>query len=141
MRQEIGRRLARSARRTWRVSAGYPDPIRLQWAMEARRSPTWRTDSISQTAEGIAVTLAINMLGEPEMAIAKGGKPLKTVPPKQETAAVAALLARKKEIERQGSRMRRSLEQAMCRGDIFTGAENTELLAHPGPHRCCARIH
>lgn len=35
------------------------------------------------------------------------------------------------EIERQASRMRLSLEAAMCRGDAFTGTELRRLLQHP----------
>lgn len=34
-------------------------------------------------------------------------------------------------MRRQSSRMRRSLEESMCRGDVFSGPELRELLSHP----------
>jgi hypothetical protein len=45
--------------------------------------------------------------------------------------AVKELLERKTRIKRQASRMRRSLESAMCRGDRFSREELIELLKHP----------
>jgi hypothetical protein len=41
------------------------------------------------------------------------------------------LRERKKNVTQQASRMRKSLEQAMCRGDQFTGDEIATLFTHP----------
>src|SRR5690606_35235179 len=44
---------------------------------------------------------------------------------------IATLRARIGDLRRQTSRMRLSLETAMCRGDTFTGPELAELWGHP----------
>jgi hypothetical protein len=113
-------------------TAGYLDPIRLEWAMESAAVADLARGPITVTTGAVTVTLAINGLGRPELAASKSGKPLKAIPDAaRKDLAVADLIERKHEIERQCSRMRRSLEQAMCRGDRFTGAELRCLLAHP----------
>ena len=45
--------------------------------------------------------------------------------------AVSDLRSRVTDLKRQASRVRTSLETAMCRGDEFTGAELRELMTHP----------
>ncbi|MBC8104653.1 MAG: DUF4132 domain-containing protein, partial [Cytophagales bacterium] len=80
----------------------------------------------------VTVTLRINPFGDPDLIFLKKDKPLKNLPPaakKDET--IAALVERRKTIERQRSRMRESLESSMCRGDLFTGAELGSLWQHP----------
>ena len=113
-------------------TAGYADPIRLEWAMEARAVEDLAAGPVSAVAGDVTVTLSINEWGGPELAVAKNGKTLKAIPPAvKKDPAVAALVERRLEVERQGSRMRASLERAMCRGDRFTGTELRELYAHP----------
>ena len=113
-------------------TAGYPDPVRLEWAMEAQAVADLAAGPVSAAAGDVTVTLSINPWGSPEIAVTRKGKLLKAVPPAaKKDPAVAALTARKTEIERQASRMRLSLEGAMCRGDEFSGAELTVLLEHP----------
>lgn len=121
-------------------TAGYKDPNRLQWAMEAEavadlaKGPV--TESKSETVKGkeieTTVTLAIDEAGAPELTITKAGKRLKAIPAKlRKHKPFAELKGRVTELRRQASRMRLSLEEAMCRGDTFTGGELAELLAHP----------
>jgi len=113
-------------------TAGYPDPIRLQWAMERQAVADLAIGPVHASAGDVVVTLSIDTWGDPQIGIAKNGKPLKAVPPAaKKDEAIAALIARKTEIKRQGSRMRRSLEEAMCRGDIFQGKEVRDLMEHP----------
>jgi hypothetical protein len=113
-------------------TAGYADPIRLQWAMEAYDAADLSDGPLTVTVGEVAVSLAVNDFGEAELSVTKNGKPLKNVPPAvKKEPAVAALLKRKTEVKQQLSRMRLSLEQAMVRGDIFTGAELAELGKHP----------
>jgi hypothetical protein len=84
------------------------------------------------TQDDVTLTLAIDEWGEPHLTIITKGRPLKAVPAKlKKQPDIVALLNRKREIKQQASRMRQSLEQAMCRGDVFTGAELKQLLAHP----------
>jgi hypothetical protein len=113
-------------------TAGYADPIRLEWAMEARAVEDLAAGPVSATAGEVTVTLSINDWGAPELSVAKSGKPLKAIPPAvKKDPAIAVLVERRQAVERQGSRMRTSLENAMCRGDRFTGTELRELYAHP----------
>jgi hypothetical protein len=113
-------------------TAGYANPLRLEWAMEYQAVADLAAGPVTAAAEGVTVTLAIDDLGEPQIRVEKNGRLLKAAPAKaRKDAAVAGLLARKQEIRRQASRTRQSLEQAMCRGDHFTGSELQQLLCHP----------
>jgi hypothetical protein len=113
-------------------TAGYPDPVRLGWAMEAQDVADLVDGPVTVIVGEVAVSLAINGWGEPDLTVIKGEKPLKSVPANVKKAPqIVELQARKRDIKRQASRMRSLLEQAMCRGDRFTGAELRELLAHP----------
>jgi predicted DNA-binding WGR domain protein len=114
-------------------TAGYADPIRLQWAMEANLSADLRDGSLCVEADSVLVTLSLNPItAEPELTISKNGSLLKSVPAKlKKNEAIVALQERKREIERQISRMRIALEGAMCRGDRFTASEIAGLLDHP----------
>jgi hypothetical protein len=112
-------------------TAGYPDPVRFEWAMEAEAVADLAAGPQSVTAGGITVTLSLDAAG-PHVDVAKGGKPLKAVPPAmRKLPKVAALLDRKADLARQASRVRRSLEEMMCRGDAFAGDELQRLMAHP----------
>lgn len=113
-------------------TAGYPDPIRLQWAMEAREVADLRNGPISVTRDEVTLTLSIDVLGKPQLDIQKAGKRLKAIPAKlKKSPEFVELRERKTLIEKQHSRMRLSLENAMCRLDDFTGKELVSLLEHP----------
>jgi hypothetical protein len=100
--------------------------------MEQRAVADLAEGPVSVTAGEVTVSLSINPLGEPDILVIKNGKELKAIPPAtKKDPAVTALWERRKEIERQVSRMRLSLENAMVRGDVFTGRELGELLNHP----------
>lgn len=113
-------------------TAGFADPLRLEWAMERHAIADLADGPVTATAGEVAVALAIDEWGEAEVTVTKNGRSLKTVPPAvKKQPDVAALFERKTAIKRQMSRARQSLEQAMCRGDVFTGGELQELLTHP----------
>ncbi len=113
-------------------TAGYVDPIRLEWAMEAREIADLAAGPLQHTAEGVTVTLSLDELGQPQMTVQRGEKALKTIPPKvRRERKIAALSERRQDLKRQTSRIRESLETALCRGDAFTGAELKQLCAHP----------
>ena len=113
-------------------TAGYADPIRLTWAMEAAAVADLKDGAVTKTVGEVEVSLAINGLGLPELTVIKKGKSLANIPPAvKKEPEVAELVARKTDITRQVSRMRESLEGAMCRGDLFTGTELATLLEHP----------
>ncbi|BAU14354.1 hypothetical protein LEP3755_49010 [Leptolyngbya sp. NIES-3755] len=113
-------------------TAGYIDPQRLQWAMEASLVADLSGQAQTVTISDVNVSLSINELGEPEIAISKAGKALKSIPAKlKKDPQIQALTSRKQDITKQASRMRISLEQAMCRGDRFTADELMQLRTHP----------
>jgi HEAT repeat protein len=113
-------------------TAGYTDPMRFQWAMEAKAIEDLAEGPATIHVQGIDVLLRLDAQGQPELAAVKDGKTLKSIPPAvKKHTKVKALAERKTELKRQVSRMRQSLEQMMCRGDTFTGAELRQLFDHP----------
>jgi hypothetical protein len=113
-------------------TAGYADPLRFQWALEAQEVADLAEGPVTVSLQGVDVSLALNAGGEPEVSALRDGKPLKAVPPAlKKHAKVQELTERKSELKRQASRMRQALEQMMCRGDTFTGTELRQLFAHP----------
>jgi hypothetical protein len=113
-------------------TAGFPDPVRLGWAMEARELADLARGPVAVTSKGVAVTLALNESHQPQLSVRRGEKALKAIPPDVRKAPkVAALVARQGELKRQASRVRQSLEAMMVRGDTFTGAELRQLFSHP----------
>lgn len=113
-------------------TAGYPDPVRLEWAMERQAVADLAAGPLVVESGAVAVTLSINGWGEPELTAHKNGRRLSAVPATaKKDPAITALGRRKGDLTRQAGRMRRSLEEAMCRGDLFTGVELAEMLAHP----------
>ncbi|MEM9803882.1 MAG: DUF5724 domain-containing protein, partial [Cyanobacteria bacterium P01_D01_bin.56] len=113
-------------------TAGYPDPQRLEWAMEGVAIADLAQGPVSIVIDEVTVSLNLTETGEPHINVMKKGKPLKNIPAKlKKNPDIKALQERKRSITRQASRMRESLETAMCRGDEFTGAELKQLLTHP----------
>lgn len=112
-------------------TAGYRDPQRLEWAMEAQTVADLVEKPQTITLDDVNISLAITN-GEPVITVEKQGKTLKSIPAKiSKNADIIALKQRKQDITRQGSRMRVSLEEAMCRGDSFTPEELEKLCHHP----------
>ncbi|MDX1934141.1 MAG: DUF5724 domain-containing protein [Capsulimonadales bacterium] len=132
IRQENEKIAARIGMENLARTVGYPDPIRLEWAMETRAVADLKAGPVTVEADDVTVTLSVNPLGRPDLVTVKKGRVLAAIPPKaKKNEAVAALVARKKEIERQASRMKESLETAMIRGDRFSGRELRALFDHP----------
>lgn len=113
-------------------TAGYADPVRLEWAMEAKQIADLAAGPVAVTHDGVTVTLAITPDAQPEVTVRRGEKPLKAVPPTvRKHPKIAALVERKADLKRQASRVRQSLEGMMVRGDAFTGDELRKLFEHP----------
>ncbi len=113
-------------------TAGYADPQRLTWAMEAEDIADLAQGPVSRTADDVTVTLSIDVKGEPQLEVTKKGKELKDIPGKlKKVPEIAELRERKTEIGKQTSRMRQSLEESMIRGDLFTTSELKDLFKHP----------
>jgi uncharacterized protein DUF5724/uncharacterized protein DUF4132 len=113
-------------------TAGYPDPLRLQWAMEQRAVADLAEGPVTVEAEGVTVTLSVDDLGDPQIAILRGERALKSVPAKlRKHGEIKALRERRTELRRQASRMRHSLEFTMIRGDEFRPKEISDFTRHP----------
>lgn len=113
-------------------TGGHRDPQHLEWAMEAEAVRDLAAGPVSVTEGEVTVTLSIDDEGAPELAITKNGKPLKAVPAKlRKHEQISTLRSRVTDLRKQKTRMRRSLEEAMCRGDSFTPEQLRELSAHP----------
>jgi hypothetical protein len=113
-------------------TAGYADPQRLTWAMEAEDIADLAQGPVSRTADDVTVTLSIDAKGEPQLEVTKKGKELKDIPGKlKKVPEIAELRERKTDIGKQTSRMRQSLEESMIRGDLFTTSELKDLFKHP----------
>ena len=113
-------------------TAGYADPIRLQWEMETQEAGDLATGPISLVKDDYTLQLAIDRLGQAELTVTKAGKKLKSVPAKlRKDDDVVALRSRATQLRRQVSRVRSSLEAAAVSGDAFTGEELARLHDHP----------
>ena len=117
-------------------TAGYPDPQRLTWAMEAEAIADLTKGPVSVQEDDVTVSLFIDDDGGAQLEVTKdtkkGPKKLKSVPAKlRKHPEISNLRERKSEIAKQTSRMRNSLEEAMCKGDEFTTSELQELFKHP----------
>lgn len=112
-------------------TAGYADPLRLEWAVGAEAVKDLAKGPVSVTKNGVTVSLSIDDQSEPAISVIKGDKTLKSVPPAlKKDKQIAELTARVTDIRRQASSIRRSLETAMCRGDTFTGEELRTWCGH-----------
>ena len=113
-------------------NAGYRDPQRLIWAMEARTAADLAEGAVTAVDGDVTVSLSIDDLGMPAIAVDRAGKVLAAVPAKsRKVEAIAALTARSKELKKQAQRMRSSLEAACVLGDVFEPGEIALLRRHP----------
>ncbi len=74
-------------------TAGYADPLRLEWAMEGDSVKDLSTGAVVAECDGITVTLSLDEHAWPQLTVSRGGKQLKTIPPaiKKKDKGVAAL--------------------------------------------------
>ena len=113
-------------------TAGFPDPQRFVWAMEAAEAGELADGPVARTADDVVVTLSVDDEGTPRLAVARAGKPLSAVPGAyKKHTDFTELQARKTALTRQGRRVRASLEAAMVRGDAFVPEDFAALEAHP----------
>ena len=113
-------------------TAGYVDPGRLTWAMEAEAVRDLADGPLTATDGPVSVSLSIDDSGAPVLSVRKAGRPLKAIPAASaKVSAIAALKSRHSEVRSQGRRMRQSLEQSCLSGERFDVAELRGPLAHP----------
>ena len=113
-------------------TAGFPDPQRFVWAMEAAEAGELGQGPLARSADDIVVTLSVDEEGVPQLAVVRSGKTLSAVPGAyRKHADFTELQARKTALTRQSRRVRASLEAAMVRGDVFVPDDFDALEAHP----------
>ncbi|GAA2931299.1 DUF4132 domain-containing protein [Microbacterium luteolum] len=113
-------------------SAGYRDPQRLIWAMEARAGEDLSRGAVTAVDGDVTVSLTIDDLGMPEITVDRAGKTLAAVPAKSRKAEeIAALTTRARDLRKQAQRVRASLEAACVLGDVIDASELALLQAHP----------
>lgn len=114
------------------VTAGFPDPVRLEWAVTAGEAADILSGSAKATVGAVTAALTLSEAGEPEVTFTQGGTAVVKLPKDfKKNPKVADLLERKKAVARTLFNSKRSLEQAMCGGGTFTAAELKQLMAHP----------
>lgn len=110
-------------------TAGYLDPQRLMWAMEARLAPDWQK---AVESGGVTLTVDLSAAGEASLRVIRGEKTLKALPPAlKKDPGVVAIRAAVTELQATRKRMRSALEEAMVRGDHFQPQELRDLARHP----------
>lgn len=113
------------------VTAGFSDPVRLEWAVTAKETADLANGPVTAKAKDITVLLTLGAFAEPETTQFRGKEELKSLPKEaKEHKAVEELLERKKGLKRLVSSTRRTLELAMCAGDRFNAAELQHLMTH-----------
>jgi hypothetical protein len=113
-------------------NAGYPDPIRLTWAMETMEVEDLMKNVKAIQVENTTIELSVSNLGKAEVIAIKNGKQLANVPPAlKKNDEVANLIEIKNNLNAQRTRIKKSLEEAMIRGDVFERKEIEILQAHP----------
>jgi hypothetical protein len=113
-------------------TAGYRDPQRLGWAMEAEAVRDLADGRVSVVEDGTEVNLSIDAAGAPSLTVTRAGKPLKSIPKQvAKREPVAELKRRATRLRSQAKRVRDSLEQAMIVGDQLTPDELARLMRHP----------
>ncbi|MFT4010764.1 MAG: DUF5724 domain-containing protein [Nocardioidaceae bacterium] len=113
-------------------TAGFRDPQRLVWAMEAEAVRDLAAGPVTAADDDLVVTLAIDATGSPDLRVHRAGKPLKSIPSKStKVPEIAELRDRATSLRKQIRRMRASLESACILGDAFDPDELADLLRHP----------
>ncbi len=113
-------------------TAGYPDPIRLQWAMETKEAQEIMQQAGTIQFDDTQVKLEIDNQGKSSIVAIKDGKKLKSVPAKyRKEQALVKLKEYNKTLREQYRRTRKSLENAMVNGDLFSTDEIEILTQHP----------
>jgi hypothetical protein len=113
-------------------TAGFRDPQRLVWAMEAEAVRDLAAGPLTAADGDLTVTLALDDSGTPQLSVHRAGRQLKAVPAASaKVPKIAELRDRAATLRTQIRRMRASLESACVLGDPFDPDELAGLLRHP----------
>ncbi len=113
-------------------TAGFQDPLRLTWAMEAAAIADLAAGPVTASTGLVAVTLSIGNDGAPVLSVTKNGAVLKKMPPAaRKDPEVAALVERHRDLDAQVRRIASVLESMMVGGAAISTEELVRLLDHP----------
>lgn len=113
-------------------NAGYADRMRLTLRMETRLTQENQALFAPQEVQDVVVYLTVDDQGVTKIVCEKGGKALKSIPPKyKKDAYVLRLTNMKKQLVEQQRRAKRMLEEAMESSTVFTAGEIAELMGNP----------
>ena len=113
-------------------TSGYPDPIRLQWAMESKEAQEILKNTSALKIDDCLIQLLIDENGKSSIVAIKNDKKLKSIPAKhRKNKQVLELKTYHKTLQEQYRRTRKSLELAMVNGDEFSVSEMENLYKHP----------
>jgi len=113
-------------------NAGYPDPVRLTWAMETKQIQNILSKETEIVLDDVTISLVINKEGKADLVTYKAGKELKAIPSKyKKDKGILELTNHRKTMREQWTRSRKGLEESMIRGDEFLFAEMQNLFEHP----------
>ena len=112
-------------------TAGFADPMRLQWALEAQSTADLASGPLEVKKGDVRFVLELDSDAVPVTTVYRGEKVLKSLPKTvNKDKKFVALRDRAKHLKKQSSRIKVSLESAMCRADRFTGEELQQLSQH-----------
>ena len=113
-------------------TAGYGDPARFIWAVEAAEAGELADGAVSLEIDDVTLTLSVSDEGVPNLSVRRADRTLQSVPAAlRKRPEIAELRARKTGLTRQASRVRASLEEAMVAQDVFTDDDFAALSRHP----------
>lgn len=113
-------------------NAGYPDPVRLTWAMETKQVLAILAKETQVQYDDVLIGLIVDEEGEADVIAFKDDKQLKAIPAKyKKDVKVLELMEYRKTLREQFKRSRTGLEDAMVRGDVFLYSEIETLFSHP----------
>ena len=113
-------------------TAGFPDPMRLTWAMETQEAIDIIDRAKALNFNEVTISLIIDEDGKASLECFKADKQLKNIPDSlKKEPAVIELKEFNKTLNDQYKRTRKSLEEAMVNGDVFMLSEISNLMNHP----------
>lgn len=131
-RQESEKAAAGVALENLARTAGFPDPIRLTWAMEGEVSRKIFRETPVIVFGDLTAKLGIASDGKASILVQRGEKSLASPPAAIRKHKDYKLLKQNQKVLRdQFRRTRSSLEKAMVNGDLFARKEVRELMDHP----------
>ncbi len=113
-------------------TGGYSDTMRLIWNMETENTIDILSRSQDVKIGDIYVSIVVEENGKSNIEVKKDGKPQKTIPAKfKNNEQINEMKEFVKELNEQGKRVSKSMEEAMINMDYFEADEIERLMKNP----------